>query len=85
MLARAPAKNAKTFGFTIVYGKSFSPDTTDFSPIIRAPMAANADLVISSYPLSVVGIVLAANELNFTPKMLGGAVVGLQSTCSRTG
>ena len=43
--------------------------------------AANADLVvICSYPLSSVGIVLAANELNFTPKMLGGAMVGLQST-----
>ena len=33
-----------------------------------------------SYPLSSVGILLAANELNFTPKMLGGAMVGLQST-----
>ena len=44
-------------------------------------MAANADLVvICSYPLSSVGILLAANELNFTPKMLGGAMVGLQST-----
>ena len=44
-------------------------------------MAANADLVvICSYPLSSVGILLVANELNFTPKMLGGAMVGLQST-----
>jgi branched-chain amino acid transport system substrate-binding protein len=74
-------ENAKTFGFTIVYDKSFPPGTADFSPIIRALMAANADLVvICSYPLSSVGILLAANELNFTPKMLGGAMVGLQST-----
>ena len=36
--------------------------------------------MICSYPLSSVGILLAANELNFTPKMLGGAMVGLQST-----
>ena len=44
-------------------------------------MAAHADLVvICSYPPSSVGILLAANELNFTPKMLGGAMVGLQST-----
>ena len=44
-------------------------------------MAANADLVvICTYPLSWVGILLVANELNFTPKMLGGAMVGLQST-----
>ena len=74
-------ENAKTFGFTIVYDKNFPPGTTDFSPIIRALMAANADLVvICSYPLSSVGILLVANELNFTPKMLGGAMVGLQST-----
>jgi branched-chain amino acid transport system substrate-binding protein len=74
-------ENAKTFGFTITYDKSFPPGTTDFSPIVRALQAANADLVvICSYPLSSVGILLAANELNLTPKMLGGAMVGLQST-----
>ena len=74
-------ENAKTFGFTISYDKSFPPGTTDFSPIVRALQAANADLVvICSYPLSSVGILLAANELNLTPKMLGGAMVGLQST-----
>src|SRR5580693_7006847 len=74
-------ENAKTFGFKIVYDKTFPPGTTDFSPIIRALVAADADLVvICSYPLSSVGILLTANELNFTPKMLGGAMVGLQTT-----
>jgi branched-chain amino acid transport system substrate-binding protein len=74
-------ENARSYGFAIAYDKSFPPGTTDFSPIIRALQAADADLVvICSYPLSSVGILLAANELNFTPKMLGGAMVGLQST-----
>jgi len=74
-------ENAKTFGFKIIYDKTFPPGTTDFSPIIRALQAANADLVVvCSYPLSSVGIVTAANELNFTPKLLGGAMVGLQAT-----
>jgi len=74
-------ENAKRFGVNIVYDKSFPPGTTDFSPIIRALQAANADLVIvCSYPLSSVGIVQSANELNFTPKMFGGAMVGLQAT-----
>ncbi len=74
-------ENAKTYGFNITYDNSFPPGTTDFSPIIRALQAANADLVvICSYPLSSVGILFTANELNFTPKMLGGAMVGLQST-----
>jgi len=73
--------SAKEYGFKIVYDKTYPPGTTDFSPIIRALQAANADLVIAcSYPLSSVGILQSANELNFTPKMFGGAMVGLQAT-----
>jgi len=74
-------ENAKEFGVKIVYDKTFPPGTTDFSPIIRAVQAANPDLVIvCSYPLSSVGMVLAINEANYKPKMIGGAMVGLQAT-----
>ena len=74
-------ENIKKYGFKSVYDKTYPPATTDFTPIIRALQAANADLVIiCSYPLSSVGIVNAANELNFKPKMFGGAMVGLQAT-----
>jgi branched-chain amino acid transport system substrate-binding protein len=74
-------ENAMTFGFKIVYDKTFPPGTTDFSPVTRALQAANADLVVvCSYPLSSVGIVQSANELGLKPKMLGGAMVGLQAT-----
>jgi branched-chain amino acid transport system substrate-binding protein len=73
--------NAKEYGFKVIYDKSFPPGTTDFSPIVRALQAANADLVVvCTYPLSSVGFVQAATELNFTPKMLGGSMVGLQAT-----
>jgi branched-chain amino acid transport system substrate-binding protein len=74
-------ENAKEFGVKIVYDKSFPPGTTDFSPVVRAVQAANPDLVIvCSYPLSSVGMVLAINEANYKPKMIGGAMVGLQAT-----
>jgi len=74
-------ENAKTFGINIVYDKTFPPGTTDFSPVIRAVQAANADLVVfCSYPLSSVGIVQSANELGLKPKLMGGAMVGLQAT-----
>ncbi len=74
-------ENAKTFGVKIVYDKSFPPGTTDFSPIVRALQASNADMVIiCSYPLSSVGLTLAINEANYKPKMIGGAMVGLQAT-----
>jgi branched-chain amino acid transport system substrate-binding protein len=73
--------NAKEMGVKIVYDKSFPPGTTDFSPIVRALQASNADLVVvCSYPLSSVGIALAVNEANYKPKLIGGAMVGLQAT-----
>jgi branched-chain amino acid transport system substrate-binding protein len=73
--------NAKTYDFKIIYDKTFPPGTTDFSPVIRALQAANADLVVfCSYPLSSVGLVQSANELALKPKLMGGAMVGLQAT-----
>ncbi len=73
--------NAKDFGVKIVYDKSFPPGTTDFSPVVRALQASNADIVvICSYPLSSVGLTLAINEANYKPTMIGGAMVGLQAT-----
>jgi len=73
--------NAKTYGTNIIYDKTFPPGTTDFSPIVRALQAANADLVVfCSYPLSSVGLVQSASELGLKPKLMGGAMVGLQST-----
>ncbi|MBV8841110.1 MAG: amino acid ABC transporter substrate-binding protein [Alphaproteobacteria bacterium] len=73
--------NAKKYGFKIVYDRSFPPGTTDFSSIVRALQASNADIVVvCSYPLSSVGIALAVHELNYKPKMIGGAMVGLQAT-----
>jgi branched-chain amino acid transport system substrate-binding protein len=75
--------NAKKANLKIVYDKAYPPPpkTTDFTPVVRAIQAANADLVvICSYPADSVGIVEAANEIGLKPKMFGGAMVGLQTT-----
>ena len=81
MPPRAPAPTPRQYGFNIIYDKTYPPNTTDFSPIIRAIQAANPDLVVvCSYPLSSVGMLLSANELGLKPKMFGGAMVGLQAT-----
>ena len=74
-------ENAKKYDLKIVYDKTYPPSTTDFTPIVRALQAANPDIVVvCSYPLSSVGIVNTINELNYKPKMIGGAMVGLQAT-----
>jgi branched-chain amino acid transport system substrate-binding protein len=83
--AEGARENASKAGLKVVYDKSYPPATTDFGPIVRAIQATNADLVvICSYPLDSVGMVLAANEAKLNPKMIGGAMVGLQSTVFKT-
>jgi branched-chain amino acid transport system substrate-binding protein len=83
--AEGARANAKQYGFNVVYDKTYPPNTTDFSPIIRAIQATNADLVVvCSYPLSSVGMLLSANELGLKPKMFGGAMVGLQATAIKS-
>jgi branched-chain amino acid transport system substrate-binding protein len=74
-------QNAKANNLRVVYDRTYPPATTDFAPIVRAIQASNPDiLAICSYPLDSVGMVRAINEIGFTPKMVGGSMVGLQAT-----
>jgi branched-chain amino acid transport system substrate-binding protein len=78
-------ENAQKAGVKILYDKTYPPSTTDFAPIVRAIAATNPDLlVICSYPPDSVGLVRAINEIGFKPKMIGGAMVGLQATALKT-
>lgn len=78
-------ENAKKVGLKIVYDRNYPPATTDFTPIVRAIAATKPDLVvICSYPPDTVGIIRAVNETGFKPKMIGGAMVGLQATVFKT-
>jgi len=70
---------AKKLGLKIVYDRSYPPQTTDYSPIIRAIQAVNPDIVfVASYPPDSVGMVRAANELGLKTRYFGGGMVGLQ-------
>src|SRR5262245_21437745 len=74
-------QTSKKLGLKIVYDRGYPPATADFTPIVRGVAATNPDLfVICSYPLDSVGMVKAVNEVGFKPKMIGGAMVGLQAT-----
>jgi branched-chain amino acid transport system substrate-binding protein len=83
--ARSAADGAKEelkkHGFKVVFDKTYPPSTADFTPVVRAMQAANADIAyIAAYPPDNVGIVRAANEIGFTPKMFGGAMIGMLIT-----
>jgi branched-chain amino acid transport system substrate-binding protein len=80
-VADAARDNAKAAGFTIAYERSYPPPTTDFLPVMRAMQAANPDVVfVAAYPPDTVGIIRAANEINLSPKMFGGAMIGMLVT-----
>ena len=77
--AAGARKNAQAKGLKIVYDKTYPPATTDYTPIVRAIQATNADIVyVASYPPDSVGMVKAANEVGLKAKMFGGGMVGLQ-------
>ena len=77
--------NAKAASLKVVYDDTYPPTTTNYDPVVQAIQAANPDLlVVCSYPLDTSGMVRALNEVGFTPKMVGGGMVGLQSTSVQT-
>jgi branched-chain amino acid transport system substrate-binding protein len=77
-------ENANNAGLRIVYDKTYPPNSTDFAPIVRAIRATSPDIVmICSYPADSVGMVRAVNEIEFRPKMIGGAMI-LQATSLKT-
>jgi branched-chain amino acid transport system substrate-binding protein len=77
--------NAKAAGLKVIYDETYPPTTTDYDPVAQAIQATNPDLlVICSYPLDTSGMVRALNDVGFTPKMVGGGMVGLQSPSVQT-
>lgn len=74
-------ENAKRYGFDVIYDKSYPPATTEFLSIMRAVATAEPDVVfVAAYPPDTVGIVRAVNEMRYTPKMIGGTLIGLLVT-----
>ena len=75
----------KKAGLKTVYDRTYPPSTVDYTPIVRAIKATNADIVfVASYPPDSVGMVRAAHEVGLQPKLFGGGMVGLQFTSVMT-
>lgn len=80
-LARGAKTIAANLGLKTVYEQNYPPTTVDFSSMIRAIRAAQADIVyVMSYPNDSVGIVRSVHEIGVGPsvKLIGGGMVGLQ-------
>jgi branched-chain amino acid transport system substrate-binding protein len=82
-LANGAKELAQKAGLKTVFSQNYPPTTTDFSSLMRAIRAAQADMVfVCSYPNDSVAIVRALNEIGVGPgvKLFGGGMVGLQFT-----
>src|SRR5262249_3546335 len=76
--------NAKKHGLQIAYDKAYPPNTTDYTPVMRAIEATRPDLVYNAgYNPDTVGMVQAAHETGLKTMMFGGSMVGLASTSGR--
>jgi branched-chain amino acid transport system substrate-binding protein len=74
-------ENAKTHGMEVVIERTYPLSTTDFTAIVRAIQAAKPDVVFAAtLPVDTVSIIQAAKEIQFKPKMIGGAMLGLLVT-----
>ena len=74
-------ENAEKYGFQVVYEETYSLSTKDFAPIIGQVNASHADLFfICSYLNDSIGLVRAIHKSDYRPKMVGGAMIGPQSS-----
>ncbi|KXB00191.1 hypothetical protein AKJ40_01720 [candidate division MSBL1 archaeon SCGC-AAA259M10] len=74
-------KVAENLGMEMVYHKTAPPGTTSFDSMFRAIKAKNPDVVYcAAYPTSAVAMIKTVNSLGYTPKMIGGGLIGLQYT-----
>jgi branched-chain amino acid transport system substrate-binding protein len=74
-------ENAKALGFDIVFERTYPLSTVEFTSIARALQAAGPDVVYAAtLPIDTAGIIRAANEIKFTPKLIGGSMLGLLVT-----
>jgi branched-chain amino acid transport system substrate-binding protein len=85
LAAQGAREHAKRLNLKTVYDRSYPPTTVDFTPIVRAVQAINADIVfVGSYPPDSAGMVRAAGEIGLKTKQFGGAMAGLQFASIKT-
>ena len=76
-------ENAKELGFDVVYERTYPLANTEYTAIARAMQAADAEVVYAAtLPVDTVGLLRASNEVQFRPKLYGGAFLGLLSRAS---
>jgi len=79
------AENAEKYGLSVVHESLYPLATVDFAPIIAAAAEKDPDLLLlCSYLDDSIGLVRAISQSGWKPKMVGGAMIGPQTTAVKT-
>ena len=79
--AAAGTAIAEEYGMKVLSSQHYTPNTVDFSGILRNVNAANPDFVfVASYPVESAALVRGISEIGISDsvQMFGGAMVGIQ-------
>jgi branched-chain amino acid transport system substrate-binding protein len=78
-------ENARSFGLEIIHERLYPLSTADFEPIVRELENVGAEILfLCSYLDDSIGIVRAIATGGYRPKMLGGGMIGPQTTPVKT-
>jgi branched-chain amino acid transport system substrate-binding protein len=78
-------ENAAKYGMQIIHEETYPLSTEDFTPIMNRIKTINADIFfICSYLKDSIGLVRAIHNSEYSPKMVGGAMIGPQSVSVKT-
>jgi len=82
--SQAPAQGAKENlaqqGMRLISESKYPLSTTDFTPYVEGLKRFNPDvLFLCSYINDSIGLIKAINEVGFSPKIVGGAMIGPQN------
>src|SRR5258708_175855 len=74
-------ENAKEPAFALLYERTYPLANPEYTAIARAMQAADTQMVYAAtLPVDTVGLLRASNEVQFRPKLYGGAFLGLLVT-----
>jgi branched-chain amino acid transport system substrate-binding protein len=77
--------NAGKHGFQIISEDKYSLSTKDFAPLLRGLRSTNPDILfLCSYLSDSIGLVRGLHESGLEPKLVGGAMIGPQSSSVQT-
>lgn len=73
--------NATKYGFQVIHQQTYPLSITDFTAVIEEIENIDADILfICSYLNDSIGIIKAIKKASYQPKMVGGAMIGPQSS-----